>query len=159
MSEDECNGDDIVISGISGRFPSSNNVLEFENNLFKKVDMIDDDETKWRHFNREVPAKSGKIRNLEKFDASFFSILNKHAHQMDPQSRILLELTYEAILDAGVSPESLVKSRTGVFIGNSYADPRETFMYRIPAKEGWGIIGYARLFIEQRMENIFFIVL
>lgn len=142
MSDEECNGDDIVISGMAGRFPSSNNVLEFESNLFKKVDMIDDDESRWKHFNPEVPTRSGKIRNLEKFDAPFFSVLGKHAHQMDPQSRILMEITYEAIMDAGVSPESLVKSRTGVFIGNSFGDPRETFMYRIPAKEGFGIIGF-----------------
>lgn len=155
MSEEECNGEDIVISGMAGRFPSSRNVLEFESNLFKKVDMIDDDEYRWKHFNPEIPKRSGKIRNLEKFDASFFSILNKHANQMDPQSRMLLEITYEAIMDAGVSPESLVKSRTGVFIGNSYADPRETFMYRIPAKEGWGIIGFVRVLIEHKMENLF----
>lgn len=159
MSEEECNGDDIVISGIAGRFPSSSNVLEFESNLFNKVDMIDDDESRWKHFHPEVPTRSGKIRNLENFDASFFSILNKHANQMDPQSRFLLELTYEAIMDAGVSPESLVKGRTGVFIGNSYADPRETFMYRIPAKEGYGIIGFVQFLIEHKMENYFLLFL
>ena len=88
---------DVVISGISGRFPSSNNVKEFEYNLFNKVDMTDDDESRWNHFHDEVPRRFGKIHNLEKFDASFFSTLNKHANWTDPQIRILLEHSYEVI--------------------------------------------------------------
>jgi len=43
----------------------------------------------------------GKLHNIEKFDASFFGIHNKEAQTMDPQCRILLEKTYEAIVDAG----------------------------------------------------------
>lgn len=143
MSSEEDVGEEIVVSGISGRFPNSNNMHEFEHNLYNKVDMADEDESRWKHFHPEVPKRSGKIRNLEKFDASFFSILNKHANQMDPQCRILLEHSYEAILDAGISPESLIGSRTGVFIGCCFSDSRDTFLYRIPAKEGWGIFGYA----------------
>jgi fatty acid synthase, animal type len=140
-SEEEFSGEEIVVSGISGRFPNSNNVLEFEHNLYNKIDMADDDESRFKDFNPEVPRRMGKIKNLEKFDASFFSILNKHANQMDPQCRILLEHTYEAILDAGISPSELVGSRTGVFIGCCFSDSRDSFLYRLPAKEGWGIFG------------------
>jgi fatty acid synthase, animal type len=102
-------GDEIVVSGIAGRFPSSKNVEEFRQNLFNKVDMADDDESKWKHFHPKVPKRMGKIRDLEKFDASFFSILDKHANQMDPQGRILLEHSYEAIVDAG----KYVKTKEG----------------------------------------------
>jgi fatty acid synthase len=45
--------------------------------------------------------RSGKIPNIAKFDASFFGIEYKEAHIMEPQCRILLEKTYEAIVDAG----------------------------------------------------------
>lgn len=117
--------ENIVVSGIAGRFSNSNNMREFEYNLYNKVDMVDEDESRWKHFHNEVPRRSGKIRNLEKFDASFFSILNKHANQMDPQCRILLEHSYEAILDAGISPDSLIGSRTGVFIGGCTLDPKD----------------------------------
>jgi fatty acid synthase len=34
--------DEIVISGISGRFPNSANVAEFAHNLYNKIDMVDD---------------------------------------------------------------------------------------------------------------------
>jgi len=49
----------------------------------------------------EIPARTGKLYNIDKFDASFFSVHYKQAHTMDPQCRILLEKTYEAIVDAG----------------------------------------------------------
>jgi fatty acid synthase len=49
----------------------------------------------------EIPARTGKIYNIEKFDSSFFSVHNKQAQTMDPQCRMLLEKTYEAIVDAG----------------------------------------------------------
>lgn len=43
----------------------------------------------------------GKLKDLSKFDAQFFGVHGKQANLMDPQARILLELTYEAIVDAG----------------------------------------------------------
>jgi fatty acid synthase len=138
---DTSSDDHIVISGISGRFPRSNNLKEFERNLYAGVEMIDEDESRWEYFNEEVPSHSGKIGNLDKFDAQFFSILNKHANWTDPQIRMFLEHSYEAILDAGVSPQSLVGSRTGVFIGNSETDSKDAFSYQIPSKEGYGMMG------------------
>ena len=139
---DTSSDENIVISGISGRLPKSSNLKEFEHNLYNKVDMIDDDDSRWEYFNEEVPKRFGKLGNLEKFDASFFSILSKHANWTDPQIRTLLEHSYECILDAGVSPASLVGSRTGVFIGNSETDSKDVFSYQIPTREGYGMQGW-----------------
>lgn len=50
-----------------------------------------------------VPKRMGVIKNLESFDADFFGIRKKEADLMDPQIRKLLEVTYEAIFDAGMS--------------------------------------------------------
>lgn len=133
--------DDIVISGISGRFPKSNNMREFAHNLYNKVDMADEGEQRWKHCHPEVPKRSGKINNLEKFDASFFSTHKRLANCTDPQARILLEHSYEAILDAGVSPQSLIGSRTGVFIGVSFCDSKDAFLFKIPTKDGLTITG------------------
>ena len=81
MMENDFNPDNIVISGVAGRFPNSKNLSEFEHNLYNKIDMADEAETRWKHFHPEVPRRTGKIPNLEKFDASFFS-LNKNANFM-----------------------------------------------------------------------------
>ncbi len=40
-------GEDVVISGMSGRFPESDSVDEFAQNLYNKVDMIVDDDRRW----------------------------------------------------------------------------------------------------------------
>lgn len=69
---------DIVISGMAGRFPKSANIEIFSKNLYNKVDMVDDLETRWKHLNDEIPIRSGKIENLDKFDANFFPVLFKH---------------------------------------------------------------------------------
>jgi fatty acid synthase len=49
----------------------------------------------------DIPARTGKLYNIDKFDASFFSVHYKQAECMDPQARMLLEKTYEAVVDAG----------------------------------------------------------
>ncbi|XP_015378690.1 PREDICTED: fatty acid synthase-like [Diuraphis noxia] len=41
------NDDEVVISGISGRFPESNSIAEFKENLFTGVDMVTDDDRRW----------------------------------------------------------------------------------------------------------------
>lgn len=45
--------------------------------------------------------------NLDKFDAEFFGIPESEVNYIDPQERILLEGTYEAIIDAGESPRQI----------------------------------------------------
>lgn len=48
-----------------------------------------------------LPTRTGKLKNLEYFDANFFGVHAKQAEVMDPQLRLLLESTYECIVDAG----------------------------------------------------------
>jgi len=48
-----------------------------------------------------MPKRCGKLKDLTKFDASFFGVHPKQANGMDPQLRMLLEVTYEALVDAG----------------------------------------------------------
>ena len=94
--------EDIVISGVAGRFPESDNIDELRDNLFKNVDMITEDERRWPLGLYGLPTRSGKIKDLSKFDAQFFGVHGKQANLMDPQARLLLELTYEAMVDAGI---------------------------------------------------------
>ena len=136
----ECDGD-IVISGMSGRFPNSDNFAEFAHNLYNKIDMVDDDERRWRHTNPEIPKRSGKINNIGKFDSAFFGINVKQAMYMDPQARMMLEHAYESVLDAGICPKSLRESNTAVVVGASYNESEKVWIYEKSSKEGFGVTG------------------
>ena len=114
---------------------------EFAHNLYNKLDMVDDDESRWKHTNAEIPTRMGKINNMEKFDASFFGINQKQAITMDPQGRMILEHAYEAVLDAGVNPKSLKGTRTGVFIGACFAEAEKTWFYDNIPPDGLGMTG------------------
>ena len=55
----------------------------------------------------DLPARAGKLKDLTKFDNTFFGVHMKQAQRLDPQLRMLLEVTYEAIVDAGTLPQSI----------------------------------------------------
>lgn len=69
-----------------------------------------------------LPRFTGKVRNIEKLDNEFFKISDFDANSMDPQMRILHEVTYESMLDAGVNPAEMRGSNTAVYIGFCYDD-------------------------------------
>src|SRR6202008_2424357 len=61
--------------------------------------------------------EGGFLDAADSFDPDFFAIAPREAMVMDPQERLLLESSWEALEDAGIDPASLHKSDTGVFAG------------------------------------------
>ena len=70
-------------------------------------------------------AFGGYVEGLDRFDAEFFRIAPLEAELLDPQQRLLLEVSWEALEDAGLDPEALRGTRTGVYAGISGSDYRE----------------------------------
>src|SRR2546429_1719644 len=118
---------DIAIVGMSGRFPGARNLDEFWHNLAEGIESI----TRFSDqdiLESGVPASYLSNPSYVKaapildepghFDAGFFGFSPMEARTMDPQHRILLELAYEALENAGYAPDRY-QGRIGVFTGSA----------------------------------------
>ncbi len=119
----------IAIVGMSCRFPGGANTPEsFWGMLQNGVDAISEvPPERWNidDYYDPDPEKPGRmstrwggfLTDVDRFDSHFFGIAPREAMGLDPQQRLLLELTWEALERAGQSPDQLMDSDTGVFVG------------------------------------------
>ena len=123
--------DDIAVVGLGCRFPGgANSPEEFWNLLREGVDAVSVYPTERWDSNdfltdsldeEKEPVKGGFLKNVDiaGFDAAFFGIGTEEAKYMDPQQRLTLEVTWEALEYGGIIPNDLAESKTGVFMGVS----------------------------------------
>ena len=106
----------IAIIGMGCHFASANNLSEFWQINRDGIDAITESPSDRR---TEMPGWGGFLKGIEKFDAAFFGISLEEAIKIDPQHRLLLEVTWEALENAGLIPANLAGTNTGVFTGVS----------------------------------------
>ncbi|KAL4702305.1 hypothetical protein ACJJTC_018435, partial [Scirpophaga incertulas] len=147
--------DDVVLTGVSGRLPDCSSIEEFAQKLFDGVDLVTADDRRWPPGLHGLPERNGKLKDLEHFDATFFGVHAKQAHLMDPQLRLLLESTHEAIVDAGFAPSELRGSRTGVFVGVSNSESEERWTQDPDRINGYGLTGCCRAMFPNRISYTF----
>ncbi|MBU6350102.1 MAG: SDR family NAD(P)-dependent oxidoreductase [Chloroflexi bacterium] len=123
----------IAVLSIGCRFPGASSPEAFWELLRNGVDCVREiPPERWpvdNYYDPQRPAP-GKMytRNgafleaIDQFDPLFFGISPREARGIDPQHRLLLEVSWEALERAALAPRSLVDSQTGVFVGISTSE-------------------------------------
>ncbi|MGC7102581.1 type I polyketide synthase [Amycolatopsis lurida] len=114
--------DEVAVVGIACRLPKAPSPAIFWRLLEQGLDSIA--EPPIDRWGADTPhfGKGGFLDEIDRFDPGFFGISPAEAVAMDPQQRLMLELSWEALEDAGVVPATLRGSQTGVFTGASSGD-------------------------------------
>jgi acyl transferase domain-containing protein/surfactin synthase thioesterase subunit len=123
----------IAIIGVGCRFPGAENLEEFWQLLRDGTDAVMEvpfDRWDIDAFYDPQPGTPGKMNTrwggflpqVDCFDPQFFGIAPREAIYMDPQQRLLMEVAWESLEQAGLVPEQLARTQTGVFVGISSND-------------------------------------
>jgi amino acid adenylation domain-containing protein len=120
----------IAIVGMAGRFPGARNLEQLWRNLREGVDSVrslSDEELAAMGVPAAQIADPNYVKvaaqpdGVDRFDAGFFGINPREAEILDPQQRVLLEVAWETLEDAGYDPAGLGEAGTmvGVFAGST----------------------------------------
>jgi polyketide synthase PksN len=136
-ANDSCaqNGE-IAIVGMACRFPGAENYEEFWKNLkqgLSHVQEIPPERWDWQDFwgdplketNKSNSKWGGFIKDVDAFDPGFFNLSAREAETMDPQQRIMLELSWACFEDAGICPSHFSGEKMGVYVGVFNFDYKE----------------------------------
>ncbi|MFD0430982.1 polyketide synthase [Streptomyces zhihengii] len=113
---------------MAGKFPGAPDLDSFWTLLMDGVDAIGPvpaerwDSSAQLDPEKEIQAVGGFIDGVDRFDAQFFGISPREAEAIDPQQRLMLEVGWRAIEDAGQRAAALAGTRTGVYVGASWHD-------------------------------------
>jgi len=156
----------IAIVGASCRFPGADDLDGFWRLLASAGDAVSEvDDERWStrfyyHPNRSEPGKSytwaaGLINGVDLFEPAFFGISPREAAQMDPQQRILLELVWHALEDAGIPPSRMSGSSAGVYIGASTTDYSDLRLGDPAGADSYFMTGSTLSILANRISYVF----
>ena len=129
--------DGIAIVGMACRFPGAPDIATFWRGLEAGHDAVTNgrqDNGTWTGVAGDPTVddgtweRGGFVEEIDRFDARFFGVTPIGARVMDPQQRLLLETSWRALEDAGIDPESLRGSRTGVYAGIAASEYRDLML-------------------------------
>ena len=88
---------------------------------------------------------------LKGFDCKAFGMIRREARMMDPQHRLLLELAWEAMEDAGVPFEDAAAGQTGVYVASQWNDFFRALARDWERLDGYAAVGGAPMFAANRL--------
>ncbi|WP_052830500.1 SDR family NAD(P)-dependent oxidoreductase [Gynuella sunshinyii] len=157
---------DIAIVGVACKFPGSEDQFEFWNNLIGNCSMVSEvpeNRWDWKQFwgdpatetNKTNSRWGGFIRDVDAFDHQFFGLLPHVVEAMDPQQRIMLELTWTCLEDAGIAPSTLQGKKVGMVVSTFNHDYKEMQERGHQSIEAHHSTGNAGSIIVNRISHFF----
>jgi polyketide synthase 13 len=158
--------DDIAIVGIGTRFPGDMNTPEqtWQALLDGRDAITDLPDGRWEEFLDEpriaervakARTRGGYLTDIKGFDAEFFALSKMEADNIDPQQRMALELTWEALENARIPASSLRGQSVGVYIGSSLNDYSFLAMSDPSIAHPYAITGTASSIIANRVSYFY----
>ncbi|GGU32341.1 non-ribosomal peptide synthetase [Lentzea flava] len=142
---------DIAVIGMSCTVPGAADVDEFWS-LLERGECRIGDVPPSRTADLGTGFKAALLDRVDLFDAEFFGITPRQAASMDPQQRMLLELSLHALQHAGIEPKSLEGKDVGVFVGSCSYDYRERVLGS-GAADGYATTGTFPAFLANRVSH------
>ncbi len=156
----------IAIVGLATRFPGDMNTpAQMWQALLEGRDAITElPEGRWSEFMdeprlaeriRKARTRGGYLSDIKGFDAEFFALSKMEADNLDPQQRMALELTWEALEDARIPASALRGANVGVYIGSSTNDYSYLAMMDPRTAHPYAITGTASSIIANRVSYFY----
>ncbi len=157
---------DIAVVGLATRLPGDMNTPdETWQALLEGRDAITDlPEGRWSEFMDEprlaeaikkARTRGGYLSDIKGFDSEFFALSKTEADNIDPQQRMTLELTWEALEHARIPASSLRGESVGVFVGTSVMDYSYLAMSDPTIAHPYAITGTASSIVANRVSYFF----
>ncbi|XP_022162608.1 fatty acid synthase-like [Myzus persicae] len=144
---------EVVISGVAGVFPESDNVEELKDLLFSKQNGITLDSRRWPLDEYGVKSGVGKVKSINRFDNVFFNMHGKLCESSETVIKLNLERSVEAIIDAGINPGDLYDTNTAVFTCSSGSETDTIAMFD-ESKLGFAIVGHNKAMQANRLSYV-----
>ncbi|MEO6792964.1 MAG: polyketide synthase Pks13, partial [Mycobacterium sp.] len=157
---------DIAVVGLATRLPGDMNTPEQTwDKLLAGFDAITDlPEGRWSEFLEEpriaervakARTRGGYLSDIKGFDAEFFALSKMEADNVDPQQRMALELTWEALEYARIPASALRGEAVAVYMGSSNADYQNLALSDPSVTHPYAITGNASSIIANRVSYFY----
>lgn len=158
--------DDIAVVGWACRLPGASSISELWSLLLEgrcAITSVPEERyslQRYGHPRRQERGKAytwaaGVLDDVWGFDPAVFGISPREAEQMDPQQRILLQLAWEALEDAGIRPSAIAGSDVGVYVGASMSEYAHNLYGDLAAADSHFATGMSLAVIANRISYAF----
>ena len=162
----------IAIVGMGCRFPGLKDcptdspqsfwhLLNTEDDILREIPASRWDIDTYYDSERSAPGKMYVrkgyfLDNVDQFDCQFFNLAPKEADSLDPQQRLILEVSWEALESAYVNPAANVNSQTGIFVGTSWDDYSSQRLYAsaLTAIDRYSLLSNQRSSVSGRIAHL-----